>query len=182
MNTGAIAGVVVGAVIVLALLILVGMLARRRQLQRHREQARQQRQEAEVHAARAQRREAEVAERQARAAREQATAREQAAQARADRRAAAQQQATASRLDPGHPGHTDGDRAGARSDVGITREATDEHGETDRPRGLGRLTPFGRRKTTVPAADAGSARQPGHASAPKHAAVTARHGEGDGQP
>ena len=178
MNTGAIAGIVIGVIIVVALLALAVTLVRRSQLQRRRELAREQWQEAEVHNARADRREAEVAERQARAAREQATAREQAAQAYGDRRAAVQRHATASRLDPDQPdqpGHAEGPTPGARSGVASTGGTAGEDGEAGRPRGLGRLTRFGRRGTGAADTD-GPGRQPGDAP-PKHAADTAGRGE-----
>lgn len=182
MNTGAIAGIVIGAIIVVVLLTLAVRLARRSQLQRRREMARQQWQDAEVRTARAERREAEVAERQARAAREQAIAREQAAHADADRSAAVEQQATASRLDPDHPGHTEGHTPAARFDMASSRDATDGHDEADRPRGLGRLARFGRRKDTVAAADSGPGPRHGYAPPPKHAAGTAGRDDGGDLP
>lgn len=182
MNTGAIAGIVIGAIIVIVLLTLAVRLARRNQMQRRREMARQQWQDAEVRTARAERREAEVAERQARAAREQAIAREQAAHADADRSAAVEQQATASRLDPDHPGHTEGHPLTARSGMASSHDTTDEHGEADQPRGLGRLGRFGRRKATVPAADSGTGPRHGYAQPPKHAAGTARQDDGGDLP
>ena len=178
MNTGAIAGIIIGAIIVVALLVLAGMMARRSQLRRRRELAEQRWQEAEVRTARAERREAEVAERQARAAQEQAIAREHAARAHGDRRAAVEQEATARRLDPDHPGHTDGDTPDARAEVASTRGTTGEDGEAGQPRGLGRLARFGRRKTTVAAADSGPWQRPGYAPPPEHAADTDGQDEG----
>lgn len=182
MNTGAIAGVVIGAIIIVALLCLAITLVRRSQLRRRRELAREHREEAEVRTARAERREAEAAERQARAEREQAIAREQAAHAGADRRAAGERHAKASRLDPAHPGQPGGHTPAAGPGVAPAYDSTDERGEAERPLGLARLTRFGRPKATVAAPGSGPGRRAGVAPPPRRTADAAGADEGDDLP
>lgn len=182
MNTGAIAGIVIGAIIIVALLTLAITLIRRSRLNRRREQAREQREEAEVRTARAERLEADAAERQARADREQAIAREQAAHADADRRVASERHAEASRLDPADPEQPDGHTPAAGPDVAPAHDNTGEHGEAGRPPGLARLTRFGRRKATVAAADSGPGRRAGDAPPPGRTADAAAEDEGSDLP
>ena len=76
MDTGVIIAIVVGALILLALLWLLGRRARDRKLDTRRGEAREIRREAEVSRAQADRTRAEAEERAARARREEAGARE----------------------------------------------------------------------------------------------------------
>jgi uncharacterized membrane protein YhiD involved in acid resistance len=82
MSTGAIVAIAVGAVIVLAIILVLGRVARGRRLERRRGQARELRQEATSRAQRAEQVRATADEATARAERSKAEADEQAAKAR----------------------------------------------------------------------------------------------------
>ena len=84
MSTGAIVAIAVGAVIVLAIILLLGRMARDRRLERRRGQARELRQEASARGQRAEQVRASADEATARAERREAEADEQAAKARSE--------------------------------------------------------------------------------------------------
>src|SRR5437763_4572678 len=84
MSTGAIVAIAVGAVIVLAIILVLGRMARNRRLERRRGQARELRQEASARSQRAEEVRASADEATARAERRQAEADEQTAKARKD--------------------------------------------------------------------------------------------------
>ncbi len=100
MSTGAIIAIVIGALIVLALIMLLARKGRQRRLDSRRQQAGEIRREAQVHSARADQAEAEAQEQAARAKREEAEARETAAQAAERRREADEHHRRAAELDP----------------------------------------------------------------------------------
>jgi hypothetical protein len=100
MDTGVIIAIVAAALIVLALLWLLGRRARERKLDTRRGEAREIRREAEVSGAQADRTRAEAEERAARARREEATAREQAAHAEAKQQEARDRHLEAANVDP----------------------------------------------------------------------------------
>ena len=100
MDTGVIIAIVVGALIVLALLWLLGRRAREQRLDTRRGEARQIRREAEVSRAQADGTRAEAEERAARARREEASAREQAAHAESRQQEARDRHLEAARVDP----------------------------------------------------------------------------------
>jgi hypothetical protein len=100
MDTGVIIAIVVAALIVLALLWLVGRRARDRKLDTRRDEARQIRRDAQVSGAQADRTRAEAEERAARARREEAGAREQAAHAEAKQEEARDRHLQAASVDP----------------------------------------------------------------------------------
>ena len=100
MDTGVIIAIVIAALIVLALLWLLGRRARERRLDTRRDEARGIRREAEVSRAQADRTRAEAEERAARARREEATAREQAARAEEQQLEARDRHLEAARVDP----------------------------------------------------------------------------------
>lgn len=100
MDTGVIVAIVIGALIVLALLWLLGRRARERKLDTRRGEAREIRREAEVSRAQADRTRAEADERAARARREEATAREQAAHAESKQEEARDRHLQAASVDP----------------------------------------------------------------------------------
>ena len=84
MSTGAIVAIAVGAVIVLAIILVLGRMARDRRLERRRGQASELRQEASARGQRAEQVRASADEATARAERRKAEADEQAAKARRD--------------------------------------------------------------------------------------------------
>jgi hypothetical protein len=100
MDTGVIVAIVIGALILLALLWLLGRRARERKLDTRRGEARGIRREAEVSRAQADRTRAEAEERAARARREEATAREQAAHAESKQEEARDRHLQAASVDP----------------------------------------------------------------------------------
>jgi hypothetical protein len=100
MDTGVIIAIVIAALIVLALLWLLGRRARERRLDTRRDEARGIRREAEVSRAQADRTRAEAEERAARARREEAAAREQAARAEDQQLEARDRHLEAARVDP----------------------------------------------------------------------------------
>ena len=100
MDTGVIVAIVVAALILIALVVLLGRRGRERQLDGRREQAAEVRREVEVDSARADSARAEADERAARARREEASAREQTAEAEALQRDARDRHLQAAALDP----------------------------------------------------------------------------------
>lgn len=100
MDTGVIIAIVVAALLVLALLWVLGRRARESRLEGRRDQAREIRREAEVGRAQADRTRAEAEERAARARREEATAREQATHAEEQQLEARDRHLEAARVDP----------------------------------------------------------------------------------
>jgi hypothetical protein len=125
MDTGVIIAIVIAALIVIAVLWLLGRRARERRLDTRREEAHQIRRDAEVSRAQADQTRAEADERAARARREEASAREQGAQAEARQEEARDRHMEAARVDP----DVDADQAADRYD--------DEHG-------VGGITSHGR--------------------------------------
>ena len=100
MDTGVIIAIVVGALLLLALFMLLGRKGRERKLETKRQEAREIRREAHVTEAQADRTSAEADERAAKARREEAAAREQAAEAERHQEAAAERHAEADDRDP----------------------------------------------------------------------------------
>jgi len=127
MDTGVIVAIVIAALIVLALLFLLGKRGRERKLDSRREEAREIRREAEVGRAQADRTRAEAEERAARARREEAAAREQAAHAESRHEEARDRHMEAARLDP----DVDEREAAERFDNGrVQDDAQFEHHES----------------------------------------------------
>jgi FtsZ-interacting cell division protein ZipA len=100
MDAGVIVAIVVGALILIALLALIGRRGSERRKDTRRHEAGEIRREAEVGRAQADRTRAEADERAARARREEATAREQGARAEAQQRDARDRHLEAAELDP----------------------------------------------------------------------------------
>jgi FtsZ-interacting cell division protein ZipA len=129
MSTGAIIAIVIAALIVLAILWLVGRQARERRLDTRRDQAREIRREAEVGRAQADRTHAEADERAARARREEATAREQKAHAEAQQREARDQHMQAASVDPDVDEREAADRYDRGDIEGVTSHGHGEDGD-----------------------------------------------------
>jgi hypothetical protein len=100
MDTGVIIAIVVGALVLIAAIVLASRMARERRLEGKRDQAREVRQEAQIRGAKADRQHAEAEERAARARKEQAIAEEQAAKADEHRRFARDRHVEADKIDP----------------------------------------------------------------------------------
>jgi flagellar biosynthesis/type III secretory pathway M-ring protein FliF/YscJ len=100
MDTGLVIAIVVAALIVLALVVLIGRKSRARRHERLRTEAGEHREEARIGAARADREQAEAEERAARARAELAQADEQATRAGRERRTAEERHRHAAKLDP----------------------------------------------------------------------------------
>jgi hypothetical protein len=100
MDTGVIIAIVIGALLVLALVMLLGRKGRERKLETKRGEAREIRRDAQVTEAQADRTRAEADERAAKARREEAAARETAAEAERHEEAAAERHAQADEHDP----------------------------------------------------------------------------------
>jgi biopolymer transport protein ExbB/TolQ len=100
MDTGVIVAIAVGALILIALLVVLARRARERKFEARREEAAEHRLEGQIRGARADRQEAAAEESGARAKAEQATAREQAARARQERELAEGRHEHARQVDP----------------------------------------------------------------------------------
>lgn len=100
MDTGVIVAIVIAALIILALLWVLGRRGRERKLESRRDEAHQIRREAAVDQAQADRTRAEAEERAARARREEASAREQAARAEGQQVEARDRHMEAAKVDP----------------------------------------------------------------------------------
>src|SRR5215216_694483 len=132
MDTGVIIAIVVAALIVLALLWLLGRRAREQKLESRRGEAREIRREAEVSRAQADRTSAEAEERAARARREEASAREQAAHAEAKQREARDRHLEAASVDPDVDEREAADRYDREGVGGITSHGRGED-DDDKP-------------------------------------------------
>jgi len=117
MDVGVIIAIVVAAIIVIALVAMLGRKQKAKQHEQRRVEAHTHREEARVRGARATRAEAEAEERAARAKKEQALAEEQSATAQRERRFARAKEERAAELDPD----------GARSRDHATNGSRDEH-------------------------------------------------------
>jgi hypothetical protein len=100
MDTGVIIAIVVAALILLALLVLLGRKGRERKLETNRHEAREIRRGAEVNRAQADKTRAEADVQAAEARRQEAQARERAAEADEQHREARERHLEAARLDP----------------------------------------------------------------------------------
>jgi hypothetical protein len=129
MSTGAIIAIVVAALIVLAILWLVGRRSRERRLDSRRHEAREIRRDAEVSRAQADRTQAEAEERGARARREEATAREQSARAEEQQQEARDRHLEAASLDPDVDEKEAAERYDRGGVEGITSHGRGENGD-----------------------------------------------------
>jgi FtsZ-interacting cell division protein ZipA len=100
MDTGVIIAIAIGAIVLIALVVMIGRSKRQERLEGRRDEAHDHREQARVRSARADRAEAEAEERAARAKREQALAEEQAVKARAERGEAQERREYAEHVDP----------------------------------------------------------------------------------
>ena len=129
MSTGAIIAIVVAALIVLAILWLVGRRSRERRLDNRRHEAGEIRREAEVGRAQADRTKAEADGRAARARREEATAREQSVVAEDQQREARDRHLEAAALDPDVDEKEAAERYDRGGVEGITSHGGGENGD-----------------------------------------------------
>jgi flagellar biosynthesis/type III secretory pathway M-ring protein FliF/YscJ len=139
MSTGAIVGIVVGALVLIALLVLLTRAARNRRLEGRREQAAEvredaqsrtlranrQRAAADEQAARAKQAQAEAEEKAATARRESATAEERAQLADRERRLADERHEEARSIDPDVTDNGDHEAAGDGESVRTSAERRD---------------------------------------------------------